>query len=359
MRYNRVYIDSFGYELPPVVVSTAELEDRLHAMYKKLHIAPGQLEYITGISERRWWNPGFRLSDGAIAAGRKALENSSVTADDLDILIYGSVCREHFEPATACRVADGLGIRGRAEIFDISNACLGVVNGMVDIANRIELGQIRAGMVVGCETAREINEIMIERMLGLSDMESFTKNLATLTGGSGAAAVLLTDGSFSEEKRRKIIGGVAHSAPEHHELCIWGLEAGAARQAAHDNREIRQEVLTPFTCTDSAAVLKNGVALGVETWSDFLKEVEWKADEIDKTVCHQVGKGHQDAVLAAIGVTPEKDYATYPYLGNVGTVSLPISAALAEEREFVQAGQKVGFLGIGSGLNCLILGVEW
>ncbi len=359
MQYSRVHIDSFGYELPPVVVSTAELEERLAPMYQKLRIAPGQLEYITGIGERRWWNPGHRLSDGAIAAGRKALEKSKVNAEDLDILIYGSVCREHFEPATACRVADGLGIRGRAEVFDISNACLGVVNGMVDIANRIELGQIRAGMVVGCETAREINEIMIERMLGLSDMVSFTMNLATLTGGSGAVAVLLTDGSFSDEKRRRIIGGVAHSAPEHHELCIWGLEADAARKAAPGAAEARQDVLTPFTCTDSAAVLKHGVQLGVETWNDCLSEVDWEADSIDRTICHQVGKGHQEAVLAAIGVSPEKDFATYPYLGNVGTVSLPISAALAEERDFVQPGQRVGFLGIGSGLNCLLLGVEW
>jgi 3-oxoacyl-[acyl-carrier-protein] synthase-3 len=43
----------------------------------------------------------------------------------------------------------------------------------------------------------------------------------------------------------------------------------------------------------------------------------------------------------------------------MGTVSLPLTAALAEEREFLQAGHKVGFLGIGSGLNCLMLGLEW
>ena len=46
-------------------------------------------------------------------------------------------------------------------------------------------------------------------------------------------------------------------------------------------------------------------------------------------------------------------------LGNIGTVSLPLTAALAEEREFLRPGDRVGFLGIGSGLNCLMLGVEW
>ena len=86
-------------------------------------------------------------------------------ADQIDVLIYGGVCREYFEPATACRVASCLGVGPEAAVYDVSNACLGVLNGMVEIANRIELGQIRAGMVVSCETAREINEIVIEQML--------------------------------------------------------------------------------------------------------------------------------------------------------------------------------------------------
>jgi 3-oxoacyl-[acyl-carrier-protein] synthase-3 len=43
----------------------------------------------------------------------------------------------------------------------------------------------------------------------------------------------------------------------------------------------------------------------------------------------------------------------------MGTVSLPMTAALAEERQFLQPGHRVGFLGIGSGLNCLMLGVHY
>jgi acyl-CoA:acyl-CoA alkyltransferase len=58
-------------------------------------------------------------------------------------------------------------------------------------------------------------------------------------------------------------------------------------------------------------------------------------------------------------VPEEKDYTTYEFLGNMGTVSLPISAALAEERGFLGKGDRVGFLGIGSGLNCMMLGWEW
>ena len=128
-----------------------------------------------------------------------------------------------------------------AAVYDVSNACLGVLNGLVDIANRIEVGQIRAGMVVACETAREINEIVIAQLLAERSMDFFKLSLATLTGGSGAVALVLTDGSFSQEKGHRLLGGVTRNASAFHGLCRWGIEeTGPARSlsipAVHVNR---------------------------------------------------------------------------------------------------------------------------
>ena len=224
MKYSRVYLDTIGYELAPVVVTSEELEARLQPLYEALHIPSGQLEAITGIYERRWWEPDYSLSRGATLAAQKAIEISSVRPQDVDVLIYAGACRENFEPATACSVAAGLGVNSSAAIYDVSNACLGVMNGIINIANQIELGQIRAGMVVSCETAREINDTMIQRMLEAQDMELFKLALATLTGGSGAAAVLLTDRELSGLDRHRLLGGVTQAAPEHHGLCRWGID---------------------------------------------------------------------------------------------------------------------------------------
>ena len=38
---------------------------------------------------------------------------------------------------------------------------------------------------------------------------------------------------------------------------------------------------------------------------------------------------------------------------------VPLTLAMAHEQGFLQAGDRVGLLGIGSGLNCLMLGVQW
>jgi len=350
MKYENVYIEAFGYEVAPVVVSSAELEERLAPVYEALHLSPGQLEALTGIVERRWWEEGHRISDGAIVAARRALESADVPAEQVEALVYGGVCREYYEPATACRIASELAIGPGAVIHDLSNACLGVLSGIIDLANRIELGQIRTGMVVACETAREINNVMIERMRQNPTMDFFKQAVATLTGGSGAVAVLLSDGELSRSGRRKLLGGAVQSAPKFHDLCRWGVEP-----ASHG----ADGPLQAFTSTDAAAVLTNGVELGVRTWQAFLRKIGWVKEQVDKVVSHQVGGSHRDAIMKALGLPEDKDYSTFPYLGNMGTVSLPLTAALAEDRQVLQPGDRVAFLGIGSGLNCLMLGLEW
>jgi 3-oxoacyl-[acyl-carrier-protein] synthase III len=346
MKYTRVRVDAISYELAPVVVTSDELEERLRPTLDALRIPSGQLEVLTGIAERRWWVNDFSVAEGAAAAGRKALAAAGVDPEDVEVLIYAGVCREQFEPATACRVAASLNIAGAATVYDISNACLGVLNGMIEIANRIELKQCRAGLVVSCETAREINDVMIGRLLEERGFALFRDSLATLTGGSGAVAVLLTDGSFATARSHRLLGGVSHAAPQFHELCRWGLEKlpAATRQ---------------FMSTDSVAVLKHGVALGLQTWNAFLRLLNWVPEQVDKVICHQVGAGHRDAILKTLGIGADKDFSTFAYLGNIGTVSLPLTAALAEERDFLRPGDRVGFLGIGSGLNCMMLGLEW
>ena len=346
MRYSNVSVSGFGYELAPNVVTSDDLEHRLAPVYDKLHLQSGQLEALTGIAERRFWDVGFRLSEGAISAGHKALTAARVNPQEIGMLIYGGVCRENMEPATACAVADGLGISQDAQIYDVSNACLGVLNGMVQVANAIELGHIQTGMVVSCEAAREIVESTIERMLANPDMALFKDTIATLTGGSGAVAVVLSNTEKSYSGHR-LLGGVARSATQHHELCTWGPEGGFLSNT------------TQVMKTDSVGVLQHGVTLGIETFQAFRRELSLSPDKPDKVVCHQVGSAHQRTILEAFGIDEARDFTTFRYLGNIGTVSLPITAAIADERQFFNKGDLVGFLGIGSGLNCLMLALNW
>ena len=346
MRFSRVHLASIGYELAPNVVHSSALEERLGPVYESIKVPAGQIELLTGVRERRYWDAGQTMADGAAKAARKALESANVAASDVGMLLYGGVCRDNLEPATACAVAARLGIGGDAVVHDISNACLGVMNGMFHVAGMIETGQIRFGLVVSCESARQIVDLTIERMLRQPDMATFRESMATMTAGSGAAAVLLSDGSI-DGRGHRVVGGVVRSAPEHHALSRWGPDSGVPTSGP--------EIMV----TDAVGTLEHGLALGAQTYRAFLPEVGWPETGPDRVICHQVGSAHRIGVLKTLGIAMERDFSTFEYLGNIGTASVPITAAIAAERGFLERGQRVGFFGIGSGLNCLMLGLEW
>lgn len=344
MKFERVHLAGWGHVLPAQRVTSDELEQRLAPVYEALRIPPGQLAYLTGIRERRWWEPGVRLAPRAAEAAGHALASAGVPASALGSVVYGSVCRDDFEPATACEVAHLIGAEGAVEVLDVANACLGMLSGVLHVARRIELGEIRAGVVVGCESAREINDAMIAEMLDDRTMAHFARSMATLTGGSAAAALVLTDGTIGGQGPR-LVGGALRAAPAHHGLCRWGPDRRVPA---------RQPMLME---TDAVPVMREGVPLGAATWADFLPAVGWPAP--DRTICHQVGQANRTGILQAIGVGPERDFVTYDTLGNTGSVAVPLTASMASDAGFLVPGQRVAWLGIGSGLNCLMLGWEW
>jgi 3-oxoacyl-[acyl-carrier-protein] synthase-3 len=105
--------------------------------------------------------------------------------------------------------------------------------------------------------------------------------------------------------------------------------------------------------------MRQGIASGVETFRRFLAVAGWEPHEIDCSFCHQVGAAHRKLMLESLGLDPAKDFATLETLGNTGAAALPITMALGIEQGRLQAGDRVAMLGIGSGINCQMLAVDW
>ena len=84
---------------------------------------------MTGIKERRFWPQAMLASQASALAGKKAMAAAKVGPADIDLLIHSSVCRDRLEPSTAAYVHGLLGLGPQAQIMDISNACLGFLNG--------------------------------------------------------------------------------------------------------------------------------------------------------------------------------------------------------------------------------------
>jgi 3-oxoacyl-[acyl-carrier-protein] synthase III len=117
--------------------------------------------------------------------------------------------------------------------------------------------------------------------------------------------------------------------------------------------------LQSFMSTDSEQLMHQGIAAGAETFGSFLNEIGWTRRQVDKTICHQVGVAHRRQLLEALDMAPGSDYATLETLGNTGAVALPLTLALGAEAGHLQPTDRVALLGIGSGINCQMLAIQW
>ena len=87
--------------LPEERLSSEALELKLSPLYERLNLPHGRLELMTGIKERRLWEPGTRPSDLSTNAAKKLFNENQIDKNKVDLLIHSSVCRDFLEPSTA------------------------------------------------------------------------------------------------------------------------------------------------------------------------------------------------------------------------------------------------------------------
>ncbi|MBI5693696.1 MAG: 3-oxoacyl-ACP synthase III [Verrucomicrobia bacterium] len=341
MKFSHVCLESLAVALPDEVWTSAAIEERLQPLYERLKLPVGRLELMTGIRERRMWPAGTRPSAASAAAGRAVLARSTLRADQVELFIHAAVSRDMLEPATASFAHRLIGLPGTAQILDVSNACLGFLNALTLAGAMIESGQIRVAMVVAGENGRPLVEETIRTLnSGSLNRHEIKPYFANLTIGSGAVGAIVCHASMLAGRGHRLLGGVARAATEFSDLC-QGDTHGAEALAMQ---------------TDSERLLVAGVGLARETWSTFTNE---NGSGFDRFICHQVGSAHRRKLYESLGLDLARDFSTFEHLGNTGSVALPATLATAADTGAVRPGDRVALLGIGSGLNCLMLALEW
>ncbi len=346
MKFKRASLASIGYVLPPEVLTSEQLESQLEPLYRRLNLPGGRLELMSGIRERRLWYPGTRITDPSIESSRRAIRALDIDPMRIGCLIHASVCRDYLEPATACGVHAAVGISQQAWVYDVSNACLGIMNAAIQIAMMIEAGVIEAGIAVGTENSRGLMESTIAQLNGDEGLtrQTIKPAFASLTIGSGSCAWLIVDRQrFGREGA--LFAGAAIANTSHHQLCQSDTDqAGGAMQ--------------PLMNTDSERLLEEGVATGAAAFDAIQKELAWRTEDISATVCHQVGSTHRRRMLERVGLSIERDFATFERLGNTGSVALPTALGIGLNEDQLGDRSKVLLMGIGSGINSIMLAAD-
>ncbi|MCR6663977.1 MAG: 3-oxoacyl-ACP synthase III [Luteimonas sp.] len=338
MLFQHVAIAGLAHIDAPRRLSSEEINVRLKPTLDRLGIKTDVLGDIAGIHSRYLWEDDVQASDVATLAGVKALADAGIDPDKVGLLVNTSVSRDYLEPSTASIVSGNLGLPDTCQNFDVANACLAFINGM-DIASRmIERGEIDYALIVDGETANLAYEKTMERLTSANATEEqFRNELATLTLGSGAAAMVLARSELAPGAPR-YKGGVTRAATEWNKLCRGNLDG---------------------MVTDTRMLLIEGIKLSQKTFGAAKQALGWVVDELDQFVIHQVSKVHTAAFTKAIGIDPKKVLTIFGEHGNIGPASVPIVLSKLREMGRLKKGDRVALLGIGSGLNCSMAEVVW
>ena len=318
----------------PEVVTSAEIDERLAPFYERTGATKGLLESLAGISQRRQWPEGVSFMEAAAMAGEKALASSGIDRSRIGLVVDSSVCRERLEPSSAVTVHNLLRLPSTCMNFDISNACLGFLNGIQIAGSMIETGQIDYALVVDGEGTRQIHETTIQKLLADdATIEDLFENFATLTLGSGSAAMVI--GRHSENPgSHRVKGGFFRAASQHHELCVGSLEGMR---------------------TDTRGLLEAGTEVAKLGWEDAGDKEGWF--DMRYYILHQVSSVHTQAVIDTLGIDGDRVVRSFPEYGNMGPAAIPVT--LAGVQHTLGPGDGVMLQGMGSGINAAIVEIEW
>ena len=338
MLFKHVSIASVAHVDAPIRLSSVDIMLRLQPTLERFGIRDNLLEDVAGIRERRIWEDSMMPSDAATLAAQKALAASGVAHEHIGILINTSVCRDYLEPSTASIIHGNLGLADTCQNFDVGNACLAFLNGMDIAARMIEHGAIEYALVVDGEVSNTITERTIERMLSPDvTPEQFRNEFASLTLGSGAAAMVLGRSELLPDGH-PYKGSVTRAATEFSHLCRGNMDR---------------------MVTDTRTLLVEGLKLAAKTFQAARAALGWVSGEMDEFVVHQISKVHTAAFVELLGIDPKKVLTVFPELGNIGPASVPIALSKLAEMGRLKKGSRIALMGIGSGLNCSMAEVEW
>jgi 3-oxoacyl-[acyl-carrier-protein] synthase-3 len=250
-----------------------------------------------------------------------------VRAHDIDAVIFCGVSRQHTEPATATLIHRRLGLYS-ALAYDISNACLGFVDGICSADAMLAAGQCELALVV---TAERLTPIRDRALLAIAGGADPNAHLASITLGDGAAACLL------ERKARVanadgVIAGARASYGQFSDLCVLPIDAGPMITRS---KELFSAALAHYPAVVAPVLEASG----------------WTVDDVDVVVTHQASKRSIVQGCLQIGIDPGKALYSVAEFGNLASAAVPYTLSRALSDGAVRRGQRVLLVGLGSGIG--------
>lgn len=325
----RAEIRSLATYVPPRLLTNADLE-------KMVETSDEWILQRTGIRQRHIVDPGVATSDLATEAAQGAIARAGLTADDIDLIIVGTVTPDMLFPSTACLVQDRIGAR-RAWGFDLSAACSAFTYALTVGAQMVAAGAARHVLVIGADV--------------MSSIIDYTDRATCVLFGDGAGAVVLgpaSDESYGILDFEHQIDGSGGPA-----LCMPA--GGSRRPASHETVEQRLH----YVKQEGQTVFKFAVRNTGDVCERLLRRNNLTADDIDLFVSHQANRRIILSAAERLGLPLEKVIINIDRYGNTTAGTIPLALNDAVNCGKLKKGHTVLLASVGAGFTVGAVLLRW
>ena len=323
-----VEIVGTGSSAPEKVLTNFDLE-------KMVDTSDEWIRTRTGIRERRVADKETATSDMAAQAARRALEDAGMGAEELEMIIVGTVTPDMNFPSTACLVQDKIGAK-RAAVLDISAGCSGFIYGLSLARGLIDIGEYSTVLVIGAETLTKI-----------LDWED--RNTCVLFG-DGAGAAILHTGDKGRGILATYLGGDGSLGT------LLALPAGGSRlPASHQTVEERLHYIKMA----GNEVFKSAVRAMGNSAIVALEKAGLSNQDVDLLIPHQANLRIIQATAKRIDLPMEKVYVNLDRYGNTSAASIPIALDEARRSGLIKKGDISLLVAFGAGFTWGSVVIKW
>ena len=273
------------------------------------------------------------LSPGEFAsrAAAACLAENGVAATDVDLLIYGGIARDAFEPATAAEVGGRIGATPVIAL-DVTCACAGLIEAMHVAAGYFALhDDIQTALVCSGEITRD------RVTYDLQTLEDVMVGVAGLTISNAAAALLITREPLPLGGAR-IEAFMHKSLPENWELCRAPVEGHFMSQS------------------------KELFALSVHVVPEvrgLLNDAGWTPEEVDHYAFHQPSQAVLERIFSDLDAKPDACIYTHSMYGNSASTAWALALDYRLRNGTVANGDKIVIGSAAAGFTMVAAAAEW
>lgn len=281
----------------------------------------------TGIKERRIADDGTAASDLSLEASQKAMEEAKIKADEIDLILVGTVTPDFLLPSTACILQDGLGAKNAA-VLDIVAACSGFIYGLSVAQAYILSGRYKTVLVIGVEI--------------LSKITDWTDRDTCVLFGDGAGAAVVQATNSDKGIVATYLSGDGSLANLLH-IPVGGSRTPLTPENIHQRSH--------FIQMKGSEVFKSAVRSMGDAAQKVMDMIGISQQDVDLLIPHQANIRIIEATARRIKLPMDKVYVNIDRYGNTSAASVPIALDEARKNGKIKDGSKVVLVAFGGGFT--------